>query len=272
MKNMNYKIQSCVYFAAVFIVANSAMSAGNNTEHEIMVYSIEQYQEFWDSCEEEYREWKQAIGLLFDEQDPYKTFWNLMYSNCSGDQCAHENSVRRKNSEVTVDSMVNISDGWEDADMVFFFGHNTQIKPHIILEHEFGYWRDVSGFAYCHESTDDYREWGTSSMPYEYHYASPIMNASETNQRAVFYAYNGLTSVLVGQDFISGLWRTENTLNQAYNEHSGMLGPETEWVIAHGCNAVQGAKLLDNNEVVPISNGVYAWCMRIRLRASIRNS
>jgi len=252
-------------FGSILLASGYAISAGDNPNHELMVYSLEEYQEFYDDCKEEYSVWKPTIYLLWSNQDPYEDFWEEMYTNCTGSQCAKANdSVRRKDQEVTVNSMVDLDDGWEDADMIFFYGHNTQIKPH--MHHEFDLWRPVGEFDWCQFHIDDYIDWGTTAEPYRYHQRF-IYDATDQKQYAVFYAYNALTSVLVAQDYsfygLGGWWRTENTKFQRIPDtHWGLLGPETEWVVAHGCNAVQVAKYEDDtpgDDIIPTHHGVAAW-------------
>ncbi len=227
--------------AGVCIVPVKAKSAGTNWNHELMVYSIEDYGNLYDHVTDSTHDWKIDIGLT-NAKDPYYDFWDDM--NCSSSQCMHTNSVRRRNSAVTVNNMRNTSTGWPAADMVFFFGHNTMIRPQ--WDHEFNVWRYyyIWNGSYFVGSWGEYpiaewEDWGTSAEPYRYH-RTQISNASLSNSFAVFYAYKPLTSILVGKDFTTGTWYTENTWNQSSaDSNTGQLGSsDTEWIIAHGCNAV----------------------------------
>ena len=226
---------------------------GNNYAHELMVYSIEYYGQHPDSSVGGIlRNWKTDIPFYNVKKNPYVTFWDYMYTYCSNQSfCAKkDDSVRRLNNLVTVDSMVSMDNGWQDADMVFFFGHNVQIapqnSPHMEHDHNFGIWLPDNGTWHTgaiggFDGDFDFNDWGTSNEPYRYH-RNLVDDASYSNAYAVFYAYNPLTSVLIGEDFSSGYWYTENIWNQSIQDpHFGELAHDTEWIIAHGCSGVQTA-------------------------------
>jgi hypothetical protein len=67
--------------------------------------------------------------------DPAQDFWNILYNNCAAetpDRCAHWSSWKYEDSQVTVNQMVSNANGWggrgwSTSDLVFFYGHNTQI-------------------------------------------------------------------------------------------------------------------------------------------------
>lgn len=131
---LNFAKTSIVAMACILANAGIAWSAVYNGKHEIMVYSLQQYETAYDDCEDEYKSWKHSVPV-YDEYDPYDDFWDEMYTSCSSSMaCAAVASVRRQNSAVTRDSIVGSSDGWHDADLVFFYGHNTMIQPQWDLE------------------------------------------------------------------------------------------------------------------------------------------
>ncbi|MGA1864563.1 MAG: DUF6345 domain-containing protein [bacterium] len=264
------KFVLCFVFSCIIIFLSVSIKAANhNWEHEIMVYSLEEYGQFYDCIDNQTVNWKGSVYVT-DARDPYYDFWNEM--NCSGPECMHVNSIRRRNNEVTVNNMVAPHDAWSDADLVFFYGHNTQIQPQRFYS-SFSLWRPAiqcslptwGTYGYCWQcwtqvTLPDWQVWGTSDEPYRYH-TDLISDASLTNAYAVFYAYNPLTSVLIGKDFTGGTWHTENTYNQSSADaHSGKLGDDdTEWIIAHGCNAVTVADYNSSGDVVGIPLGVKAW-------------
>ena len=249
--------------------AAGALGYGYNNQHELMVYSIEDYGNVVNPLTDESRDWKADI-YLDPNQDPYDDFWTSMYTSCSGDDCACLGSVKRKNSGVSVYNMVNDDNGIRDADMVFFFGHNTMISPQWYHDGNFEYWvpyyLDPSVYAPIENIGENWPLWGTdySSLFYYYYHRQTITNASLSNPYAVFYGYWPFTSVLIGKDFRDGTWEYENSYNQttAFTS-SGNLGAETEWFIAHGCNAVTVAKYDDldppSENIVSTSLGVNAW-------------
>jgi len=100
-------------------------TGSNNDKHEIMVYSLTQYDQYYASNLAEHRDWKENVYLDI-EKDPFYGFWNEM--DCTDPECMYFRSYRRRNQDVTVDNMVG-PNGWHEADMVFFFGHNAQISP-----------------------------------------------------------------------------------------------------------------------------------------------
>jgi hypothetical protein len=196
----------------------------------------------------------------------------MVWVGCAAGSCASNNSARYRNEEVTVDQMVSTGEGssdrgWSGADLVFFFGHNTQIQPQI--DSTFKYWVKVdhvpkeNGAGYYsgwdQRLIGDWQDWGTSQAPYAYHYET-VDNASLSNAYAVFYAYNPITSVLIGKDFprSGGTWLTEDYKGTTSppRVNTNKLGPETEWVIAHGCNAVTVATI---DGSAPLALGVNAW-------------
>jgi hypothetical protein len=263
MKVIQRLLVPCLALICLLIASiGTAYAANNNWEHEILVYSLEEYGWFYDHNADNWTRWKSDIGVT-NARDPYYDFWTEM--NCGGPECMHVNSIRRRNAAVTVNNMVKSIDGWPDADMVFFYGHNTQIQPQ--WSHSFNLWRffwepagDFWIFRWGQFTTPDWQTWGTPAETYRYH-RNFITDASLENAYAVFYAYNPLTSLLIGEDFTDGAWNTENTYNQfAADAHTDKLGDnDIEWVIGHGCNAVTVADYNSSGNVVSIPLGVNAW-------------
>lgn len=248
---------------AASIGADALAGGGSNYDHELLVYAIEDYGNLTDYCTSTSGDWKPDI-YASEEKNPYDYFWSEMYTNCSTTACAHTSSVRRYNSAVTVNNMVG---SWRTGDMVFFYGHNAMIEPQ--WSHPgFGWWQpDYIGdivVGWCQEE-DDWLGWGTDDAPYYYHYGT-IDDASLSNAGAVFYAYNPLTSVLPGFDFIDGTtWYYENTKNgSASSWNVPLSGGELEWIVADGCQAVTTAKAQNgtwtsSDPIVSNSLGVNAW-------------
>jgi hypothetical protein len=134
-KRMRGLITAFVAACAVSLWSGGAVAGGGgNNKHELLVYSIEQYGFLYDYCVggiQPLDGWKHEIAMS-TMRDPYDNFWDEMFTNCSTSECAYyaPYSKRRKNSEVTVNSMVSSGNTyWQGADMVFFFGHNTMIRP-----------------------------------------------------------------------------------------------------------------------------------------------
>jgi hypothetical protein len=246
---------------AVAGVGSAGPPSGQTTDwnKELAVYSLEYYGTYNST------RWKSTIGLT-NAKDPYADFWDDMFVGCYTSHCAHVHSSHRQEADVTVDAMVNSYDGWDAVDFVFFFGHNTMIRPQF--SHAFDLWRPITtGWPPLEQwqsaHLSDWSDWGTYAEPYSYHQNQTIMDASLSNPYVVFYAYNPFTSVLIGQDFVSGTWWHENTYDQVYpDNHYGQLGAETEWVIAHGCNAVTVALYEDGypwDDIVSTPYAVNAW-------------
>jgi len=176
--------------------------------------------------------------------------------------CAHDASARYSNSQVTVDQMatdygIASNRGWTNSDLVFFYGHNTQIQPQWFDSIEL--WRP----PFIQPTyVADWRPWGTISEPYEYHYYSPITDASLANSYVIIYGYNALTSILIGngKDFqVAGNWYTENSYNGPSTLRTNHFGGETEWIIANGCNAVTVATPENVATPLAVNAWKYAW-------------
>lgn len=229
------------------LAPQDATAGGSNWNHELAVYSIENYEKELDLLSSGRKQWKDPVDISWS-QDPAGSFWDRLYSNCSTSECAMaDESYKYEDEDVTVNNMLN---GWSKADMVVFWGHNTQITPQ--KKKSFTIWRPYmvgpsTQAGWYQKTIPDYRVWGTDDEPYRYH-RNLIDYASYYNPGAVFYGYNSMTSVLMGFDFREDqYWYTENTWNQSNaDQHYGSLGSDTEWIIAHGCNAVQVAKLKNN--------------------------
>lgn len=238
---MRFHRSAPVFVACLVAVSGASPShaGGSNTEHELAVYSLTQYGTYLSQA------WKGSIPAA-SRMNPYEDFYELLMDNCTTSECAHTSSARFQNSAVTVNQMTSTAGttsdrGWSSSDLVFFYGHNTQIQPQ--WESDISAWHYNSEFGQWYQTYySDWRSWGTASNPYEYHRYT-IGNASLSNAFSVFYAYNPFTSVLIGQDFsASGTWYTENTWNQGVaDSHTSTLNTELEWVIANGCNAVSVA-------------------------------
>ncbi len=271
----------CILAGAVLAATAQAGPVDTDSEHELVVYSVKRYGEWYDlsqtpPMEPRTLKWKDNLKLK-PSTDPYQDFFKYLRPG------AHIESAHFENEQVTVDQMVSEGEdhrdrGWSESDLVFFLGHNTQIKPQWI--NSIGSWEPVSGVlshvirpegggsfsvitrllsGWQTAKIEPWTTWGTAADPYRYH-RNTITDASLSNAYAIFYAHNPLTSVLIGEDFprTGGMWETENyrTGGQDYRQNTNTLGPETEWVIAHGCNAVTVAS---ENGQHPLELGVNAW-------------
>ncbi len=238
-----------VALAALAVCSVSSAGPGSNYEHEIMIYSIENYGILDDILVPGTQDipWKPTIDVS-NSQNPAVDFWDRIYTNCLwGDSCAYTYSYARKDSLVTVDRMCN--DGgndFNDADMVIFHGHNSHLTGSY--SHSLDGWRPFwlgTNWEWYQDEIADVMYWGTSSDTYYYSWPEMITNASSSNPYAVFYAHNPITSILIGNDYIDGNWTTHNTPTSSGETHSGRLGTpdgEVEWFIANGCNAVPVAR------------------------------
>jgi len=239
---------------AGLVLAGDADAGSNNVEHELVVYSLKTYGTYAG------QNWKSTINTAFTYMDPYQDFWSTIY-NCTGTECAHTNSARYQNSQVTVNQMATeistqTDRGWDGSDFVVFYGHNTMIQPQ--WQDSFDLWRYNSEFfTWYHYYLNDWSAWGTNTEKYQYH-QSPVTDASLTNAFAVFYGTNPFTSILIGKDFPKiGNWNTENTWNQSTADtRDNHFTGEVEWIIANGCNAVTVA---NPEGTSGLSLGVNAW-------------
>jgi hypothetical protein len=262
MKDINKHFVRALALTAVCValtVQHDVRATSSNGNHEIMVYSLEQYGNLTDVVTGQTTRWKHDIPLDND-QDPYYDFWDEM--DCSSSSCMHHDSVRRRNYQVTVNNMAWSSNGWSDGDLVFFYGHNTMIQPQ--WEDTFWYWKYGYWIGYgsgWHVYDIQWTDWGTSmNHPYQYHRYIRT-DASLSNSFSIFYAYNPATSILIGKDYTGSSWVTENTWNQSTGDtRSGKLGDDDiEWLVGHGCNAVTVALADGNGGVDPTPLGVNAW-------------
>ncbi len=249
-------------FGALGVVAgvavpSLALASSTNGENELKVYSLENYGYVWDAQAQTNKRWKPSVPVS-GTRDAYDTFYPEMY-NCTSNNCAYSTSTRYKDSGVYVSRMHSEMNA---ADMVFFYGHNISMREWNDDGENFtvwvpfntstgnaqkgytGSWTDIS---LCETCTYDIFDWGTSVIPYYYHEIgtasgeSGLQNAPWTSPAySVFYGYNPLTSVLVGQDYKTGTWYTENTVGQSTpTARSGQLGSsDLEFFVANGCEAV----------------------------------
>jgi hypothetical protein len=256
---------------------NDYDGGGTNWGHEIQLFNIENYgMETDKSTAYPFTEieWKSSYAGYYDnayQQVPYRGFWETIHVNCTTSSCSSQYSDHWKDSEVTVDRMVNngVND-FKDADMVVFHGHNKHIVPNYHTGDFWG-WRPfrypgspaINGWQSIDAANFDENNWGTSSEPYYYNYPDVVTNA-DTSPAAVFYAYNPMTSVLMGRHFVDGTWNAYNEWQCVYDPvscnagHSGKMNGDTEWFIANGCSAVPVAQV-SGNSIVSDSLGAQIW-------------
>ncbi|MBT3218457.1 MAG: hypothetical protein HN348_05150 [Proteobacteria bacterium] len=268
------KFGKIVLGVSIFVLTplTVTFAADNDSERELVVYSIGNYGKLLDLGETppQLEDWKSHIVVKY-EKNPYHDFFQSMAAKYDHQKAylAHDSSARFQDEDVTVDQMVSTGEtrqdrGWSGSDMVFFQGHNTQMQPQ--WHHSFSIWKRFALYnpitysmmtGWHGTGVNKWQEWGTSKEPYMYH-RYEITDASLQNAYSVFYAWTPLTSVLIGKDFprTGGTWETENQKDGAIKTNTNTLGPETEWVIGHGCNAVTVA--YPHGEY-PTPLGVNAW-------------
>jgi hypothetical protein len=271
--------------AAALLCASSAWGFSTHVDKALGVYNIETYATQHDAFRNTFVPWKSAIATS-GNLDAYEAFWNAM-TTCTGSECANTSSHRFGDANMTVNNMLGTS-GWVAHDMVFFFGHNVAIRewneepdwagsfmswiPYntVTGQAQYYYTGSWAQVFHCPSCTYQMDDWGTTVIPYYYHARGTstngqgIRDASWTSPAySVFYGYNPLTSVLVGQDFRSTSWYSENTIAQTtFTTRSGQLGGELEFVIANGCEAVPVARLVNHlpgNTVEISDQGRVAW-------------
>lgn len=226
-------VRNCVVL--ILLVWMGVAFSGCN-ERELGVYSLCSYEDSWKGnvCMEEY-----------PIKDPYYDFWFVMNGG-SGAPYADTNKSRRyRNEEVNIKSVLPIPGddlkGWDEFDLVFFYGHNNMIvPPHP--HHTFGYYT-YDGTTWTHHSGYlDEIGWGDTT-PYCY-YTYPIcVTSGDTHPGSVIYLYYKYTSCLLGGLYHHGQgtghhWRLHWDDPVEYTIYGQLGTKDLEWLILHGCQAV----------------------------------
>jgi hypothetical protein len=196
-------------------------------------------------------DWKSRVCLRDTVRDPYGAFWEIMTGGSSDSHASSTLSKRYLNSEVNVRSTLSIPrdgiDGWNDFDLVFFFGHNNSIvTPHggddfqYFTNETIGTGPGASSYWQTHTG-DVTGLWGWE-IPYDYWAERPITNAN-VHPGSVTYLYEPFTSMLIGgaYDYRGDGPQPYRITADAPVQYAdvGKLGShDLEWLILHGCQAV----------------------------------
>lgn len=208
-----------------------------STERELGVYTLCSYENGWKS--------NVCLSSLYD---PYETFWDNMTSSTGHPYADADDSRRYKNQEVTIKTILPIPGddlkGWDEFDLVFFYGHNNMIvPPHP--DHNFGYDLYESGIWNHYYELLSTIDWGHTT-PYDY-YTFRGITSGDTHPGAVIYLYHEYTSALLGGLYHYGQgsgmqWRVRWNDPVEYAPHgtkAWQLGAnDLEWLILHGCQSV----------------------------------
>lgn len=196
------------------------------------VYTLCSYEDNW-----------KANVCVSSTYSPDGDFWSIMTDEANSNHADADDSRSYRNQDVNILTVLPIEGddwkGWDDFDLVFFYGHhNTIVPPHP--HHYFDYylyngssWNEYSGYL-------DEIGWGHTTN-YDYYATRPVNNA-HLNPAAVNYLYYKYTSSLTGGDYDYGggsrPWRLRwNDPVQSLDY--GELGDlNLEWLILHGCQAV----------------------------------
>lgn len=202
-------------------------------ENELGVYTLCSYEDNWKS--------KVCVDSAYD---PYENFWTIM--NCGSDPpyADPDESRRYKNEEVNIRSILPIPGdsykGWDQFDLVFFYGHNNMIVPPHPHE-KFGYYTYNGASWDYHYEYLDLIGWG-SLVPYDY-YTYPGITTGNTYPGSVTYLYYKYTSALLGGVYHYGQdtgydWRMRwnDPVQTTIYEPLGNM--DLEFLILHGCQAV----------------------------------
>jgi len=219
-------------------MAGAAFLCGCETDRALGVYTLCSYENGWKG--------NVCVGPAYD---PSETFWNSMTAATGAPYAEASESRRYRNSEVTIKTVLPIAGdslkGWDNFDLVFFYGHNNMIvPPHP--HHGFGY-HTYNGASWDYHYAADMVaiDWGHST-PYDY-YTSPGVTSGNTHPGSVTYLYPEYTSALLGGLYHYGQgtgmqWRVHwnDPIEYApYGTKAFQLGAiDLEWLILHGCQAV----------------------------------
>lgn len=218
-------------------VIGALLLFGCTSPREIGVYTLCNYEDSWKSN-----------VCVNSALDPGGNFWTLMTSGTGSPYADSDGSRRYQNSEVTIETVLPIAGdskkGWDEFDLVFFYGHHNMIvPPHP--HSGFGYYTyNGTTWDYNYGLLDDIG-WGNTT-PYDY-YTTRGITSGNTHPGSVTYLYHKYTSALLGGLYHYGqgsgmLWRVEwddPIIYAPYGTKAWQLGAiDLEWLILHGCQAV----------------------------------
>jgi hypothetical protein len=224
--------------ASLALVSASAVLSSCN-ERKLGVYSLCVYE----------GSWKESI-CVDPEYDPYYDFWETMTGESTWPYADADDSRRYRNSEVNMLTALPIPGdnlkGWDEFDLVFFYGHNNMIvppHPHDL----FGYYTyDGTTWTEHWDYLDDI-DWGHTT-PYCY-YSDPLcVTSGDKYPGSVTYLYYKYTSCLLGGVYHYGQgtghnWRLHWNDPVQTTMYQQLGSKDLEWLILHGCQAVITANL-----------------------------
>lgn len=224
-------------FMIILIVMLSAVMWGCK-KNELGVYTLCSYEDGWKG--------NVCVSSIYD---PYENFWTIMNGGTSCPYADPDESRRYKNQDVNIRSVLPIPGdsykGWDEFDLVFFYGHNNMIvPPHP--HHYFGYYTyNGSSWDYNTGYLDDIG-WG-SAVPYDY-YTYPGVTTGNTHPGSVTYLYYQYTSALLGGLYHYGQgtghnWRMRWNDPVQTTIYQQLGNKDLEFLILHGCQAVITANM-----------------------------
>jgi len=203
-------------------------------ERELGVYSLCMYEDFWKHSV--------CVGPSYD---PYEEFWSIMTSGSGAPYADADESRRYRNEEVNILTVLPIPGddlkGWDEFDLVFFYGHNNMIVPPHPHQ-SFGYYTyDGTTWTY-HSGYLDEIGWGHTT-PYCYYTFPLCVTTGNTHPGSVIYLYYKYTSCLLGGLYHYGQgtghhWRLHWDDPVEYTIYQQLGTKDLEWLILHGCQAV----------------------------------
>ena len=190
--------------------------------------------------------WKGNVCLdSYPVRDPYYNFWSIMTGGSGSPYADPDESVRYRNEEVNIKSVLPIPGdaikGWDEFDMVFFYGHNNMIVPPHPHD-TFGYYTyDGSTWTHSYGYLDDIG-WGDTT-PYCYYSYPLCVTSGQQYPGAVIYLYYKYTSCLLGGVYHHGQgtghhWRLHWNDPVQYTVYGQLGAKNLEWLILYGCQAV----------------------------------
>jgi hypothetical protein len=258
---------------ATLVAASPPVWAYSNVPlNRIGIYDIQKYAWVYDNVSSKQWDWKPPIGET--GATSASALWTAMTSaSCTNSACAYTSSFKYQDSNVTVANMNSSDHGIGAAFLVFFSGHAmsptvwddwaTAVDPYAawfpwttngILGPVNANWTWARRLL-CNDLSQCFHtlySFAAASTPLYYHQRGTvvggwgIMDASWYGRSyGIMYAYNPLTSVLIGQDFtgVGGQpWYWENTVDQPVPSYSfgklgdfqGSQGP-VQFFISNGC-------------------------------------
>ncbi len=308
---MNRKRRPVVECVAVAVSLSLCLSPSlalawqsTNPNNKVGIYDIRYYGQQYDAASRGWYNWKDSIPVSDTSMQAQTLFDSF---NCSDTNiCGYNTSFRLYDNNVTVSNMCTYPGTYNasQASLLFFYGHNLSPKVYDALagafpswypygtvsSYPYSVWGPINGSwqqaslcsGYPGQTTGCYRtifDWATTYTPYYYHWTNGqtgqygIRDASwgGTNY-SVFYAYNPLTSMLVGKDWTSLSWPFANTVGQTSPTGYGLGGlgtsafgsnSPTNFFVGNGCEALPVVGWVDHyptaNGAIWIDEGIRTW-------------